>query len=87
MGKVDCIELPGYQLWFHSSDHLPPHVHIGRRGEWEIRVCLLDTTASVLAYELKWGNGPTGPEEKTLRKAIVQDRVCRLEEWEVKVCL
>ena len=41
MGKVGCITLAGLSLWFNSNDHLPPHFHVNKTGEWEIRIYFL----------------------------------------------
>ncbi|MBA2663238.1 MAG: DUF4160 domain-containing protein [Bradymonadaceae bacterium] len=38
MGKVDSFAIPGLELLFYSSDHPPPHFHVRKPGEWEIRV-------------------------------------------------
>ena len=27
MGRVDAVSIAGLELWFNSSDHLPPHFH------------------------------------------------------------
>ena len=54
MGKVEVVVLEGLDLWFNSSDHLPPHVHARRRGEWEIRVYFLLCTDDELAFDCKW---------------------------------
>lgn len=87
MGRVEAFALPGLELWFNSSDHLPPHVHVKRRGEWEIRVRFLECTGSSLAFELKWGSkGPAAATRETIRKAVVEHRAELLGEWEQKVC-
>jgi len=87
VGKVEAFTLEGLELWFNSSDHLPPHVHIKRRGKWEIRVFFLDCTDSRLEFELKWGKkGPPAPIRATIRKAVVEHRMALLSEWERKVC-
>jgi len=41
-------------MFFHSDDHGPPHVHVRRPGEWEIRVNLLLTTEAHLEFTVKW---------------------------------
>jgi hypothetical protein len=39
VAKVRAFELPGYELWFNSDDHLPPHFHVEKAGgDWEIKV-------------------------------------------------
>jgi hypothetical protein len=51
--KVDCIDGEGrFCYLFYSNDHEPPHVHVRRRGEWEIRVKFLTCKKSFLDYEM-----------------------------------
>ena len=86
MGKVDCIRLESYDLWFHSSDHLPPHFHCAKTSEWEIRVYFLDCTHKHgLAYDLKWGRKPRSPVKRHLNKSVIENRAELLREWEQKV--
>lgn len=87
MGKVEAFALEGLELWFNSSDHLPPHVHVKRRGEWEIRVFFLHCTDSQLEFNRKWGRkDPAAPVQAAIRKAVVEHRAELLGEWEGKVC-
>ena len=89
MGKVECCSLPGYLFTFPSRDHEPPHVHIRRFGEWEIRVDLRQTTTKHLSWTPKWPKTYRGPS-RTIRmkiaKLIVENRTQLIEEWEIKVC-
>jgi len=67
---VDAFEIDGLDLWFNSSDHLPPHFHARKPGEWEVRVYILVTTAEELAYSFKWpktGATIPGRIQKALR--------------------
>lgn len=47
---VECIHNQRYVYLFHSNDHEPPHVHVRRRGEWDIRVKFLNCTVEFLDY-------------------------------------
>lgn len=88
MGRVDCCSVPGLDLFFHSDDHGPPHVHVRRPGEWEIRVDLLLTGSDWLEYSVKWPRSFAGPKskmERTIRDMVVQYREALLEEWDTKV--
>jgi hypothetical protein len=38
MGRIECVQIDGCVCWFYSRDHRPPHFHVKRAGEWEIRV-------------------------------------------------
>ena len=59
MGRVDAFAVPGVELWFNSSDHLPPHFHASQVGEWEVP---FDTDpdwppalqAALTAYRTAW---------------------------------
>jgi hypothetical protein len=86
--KVDAISLGGLDLRFYSSDHLPPHFHAIRPGEWNIRVYLRSTTRDRLDYSMKWpkeGGGPSGKTRRTLRKLVSENRAALLREWEENV--
>lgn len=87
MGHVTAIGVPGLDLWFNSSDHLPPHFHARRPGEWEIRVYILETTGAELAYSPRWPPGVRPPARllAALRRAVVGNRLALLAEWEQKV--
>lgn len=43
MGRVQAFSIPGLDCWFPSLDHDPPHFHVRRPGEWEIRVRIMTT--------------------------------------------
>ncbi len=87
MGKVEAVVLKGLDLWFNSSDHLPPHLHARRRGEWEIRVYFLLCTDGELVFDCKWAKkAPSANVIDRIRKAVVEHRVELLREWEQKVC-
>lgn len=88
MGKVDCCSLEGYELLFHSNDHGPPHMHVRRPFEWDIRVALLLTTDRHLEYQVAWPRKLRGPD-RSVRKRIcalvVEHREALLDEWDKKV--
>jgi hypothetical protein len=87
VGKVEVVVLKGLDLWFNSSDHLPPHFHAKRRGEWEIRVYFLLCTDDELAFDYKWvKKNPSRKVLTKIRKAVVEHRAELLKEWEQKVC-
>ncbi len=90
MGKVVSITVDGLDLWFNSSDHLPPHFHARRPGEWEIRVYFLECTEDHLQYDVKWPpqfNEIPKKYMKDLLIAITGNRDRLYEEYERKVCL
>ncbi len=86
MGRVDAFSLEGLDLWFNSSDHLPAHIHVGRRSAWEIRVYFLLCTEEGLEFDLKWGKGPPAPIKAMILEAVLEHRAALLMEWERKVC-
>ena len=87
MGRVDAFTLDGLDLWFNSSDHLPPHIHVKRSGEWEIRVFFLLCTDGRLEFNRKWGRkDPPAATQATIREAVVKHRAALLGEWEQRVC-
>ena len=87
MARVEAFTLEGLELWFNSSDHEPPHIHVKRRGEWEIRVFFLMCTDSRLEYNRKFGKqDPPSRVLKAIRVAVVEHQVSLLKEWEQKVC-
>ena len=85
VGRVEAISLDGLELWFNSSDHLPEHIDVGRRGAWEIRVCFLLCTEQKLEFDRKWGKGSTAIKGNIL-KSVLEHRAALLVEWERKVC-
>ena len=88
MGKVTVMAIPGLDLWFNSSDHLPPHFHARKPGKWEIRVFIMNSHEDHLDYDLKWprsGSGPRGSERARILEATLSHRLELLKEWEAKV--
>jgi hypothetical protein len=84
VAKVSSLVQEGLELFFNSSDHLAPHFHVERAGEWEVRVFFLRDEASMI--EVKWQLKT--PSQKVLRKlcaGAAQVRAALLEEWEQKV--
>jgi hypothetical protein len=59
LGKVECIGVQGLRFWFNSNDHLPPHFHVTKSGEWEIRVYFLRCARENLSFDQKWGERPS----------------------------
>ena len=75
---------------FRSHDHEPPHIHVLRRGEWEIRVDIRETTADRLSWSLKWPphfSGPPANLKSELAYQVSHHRTALLQEWDQKVCL
>lgn len=69
------------------TDHDPPHIHVKRRGEWEIRVFFLLCTDTKLEFNCKWGKkDPPAKALAAILKAVVDHQAELLKEWEQKVC-
>ena len=84
VARVDCIAVPGVELFFNSLDHLPPHFHALRPGEWEVRVYFLKERAQML--DLKWRQqGMTGATRRALTKLAEEHREDLLQEFDEKV--
>ena len=86
MGKVTCIEIQGLSLWFNSNDHLPPHFHANKTGEWDIRIYFLGCSERFLDFDMKWGKRPSGKIQRELLAMVLKNRAALLVEWEEKVC-
>ena len=88
LGHVDAFSIPGLECRFPSLDHDPPHFHVRRAGEWEIKVRILTTTSNRLDWEPKWPPHFSGPQRslrRTLAVLVAQHRVALIGEWERKV--
>jgi hypothetical protein len=88
VGKVSAFTLEGLDLWFNSSDHLPPHFHARKPDAWEIRVYFLLCTEGHLVFEKRWPPGRSGPraqDRNAILRATLRRRVALLEEWGQKV--
>lgn len=86
VGRVEAFAIEGLTLWFWSHDHGPPHFHIKRLGEWELRVYFLETTAEALAYEMKWGARPNTRLLNRIAREVADHMEVLLAEWELKTC-
>ena len=86
MAKLECFTVGGIELWFFSNDHLQPHFHAKRKGQWEIRVYFLESTTSAM-FNVVWLKGKEVPraDMKFLEEMVFTYRVEILEEWEAKV--
>ena len=86
MPKVTAFKLPGLDLWFYSDDHMPPHLHAEKSGDWELRVFFLRHPDDMI--EVIYSNKPRRPSKADLKKLKANAekyRVELLEEWESKV--
>ncbi|MGA3123068.1 MAG: DUF4160 domain-containing protein [Polyangiaceae bacterium] len=86
MGEVTSFALAGLELWFNSDDHLAPHFHAERPGDWEVRVYFLRDRADM--FETKWSIRLGRPRRGDLRQLAALAEANRAElfaEWQQKV--
>ena len=77
MATVTAFQIPGLQIWFWSNDHEPPHFHVKRRGEWEVKVFFM------LAHdEMIERLGSGRPPAKELKYLAETHRLELLEQWQ-----
>jgi len=86
MAKIDCFEIDNLECWFWSNDHNPPHFHVKREGEWEMKVNFLADADNEM-FELEWGSLPKGKVRKEIKALVVANRIALLAEWQVKARL
>lgn len=94
MVRVVAFSLSGKELFFNTSDHSPPHFHVLKPGEWEIRVDI-DQSSKVngLVYTFKFRNRRKkmlccllAKEEKEILEHVIADRLKLLKQWQEQVC-
>ena len=86
MPKVACLAVAGVELWFNSNDHLPPHFHAEKSGEWEVRVFFLrgeDEMVEVV-YSVR-RRRPSKADLRELVDNVANHRADLLSEWETVV--
>ena len=83
MPKIACFEIPGLSCWFWSNDHDPPHFHMKREGEWELKVNFAEGETQM--FELEWGDPPRMKVLRQIEKIVKEHRVQLLAEWEANV--
>ena len=91
MGRVGGFNLNGLEAFFRSNDHRPPHFHIKKKGEWEIRVYIITTQKNSFDYSFKFPkNGSkkiSSKEKKEIIKFVIKNRESLLLSWEEQVCI
>lgn len=90
MVKVENFYIHGLEAFFRSNDHHPPHFHVKKKGEWEIRVYILTSTEK-LHYSVKFPKNkkqfPSSKEEKSILDFVIKNREKLYLDWEAKVCV
>jgi len=90
VARVRAFELSGYDLWFNSDDHLPPHFHVEKTGQWEITVRFLRDRSEMFTVvwpknPKKKRNLPRKAELRAIAEAAEAHRAELLREWEAAV--
>ncbi len=83
MPQVSSFVLPGLFAWFWSNDHNPPHFHLKRSGEWELKVHFLEGRSAM--FEPVWGKPPKAKVLKAIAEAVERHRLALLRQWEEDV--
>lgn len=90
MVKVENFNIHGLEAFFRSNDHLPPHFHVKKKGEWEIRVYIITSTEK-LHYSVKFPKNKkqflSSKEEKSILAFVIKNREKLYLDWENKVCV
>ena len=79
MASVSAFAISGLKIWFWSNDHEPPHFHVKKRGEWEIKVAFLEDAPQMI--EVVFGK-PTAKVVKEIKELAAQHRLELLEQWQ-----
>jgi hypothetical protein len=80
MATVTAFTVNGLKIWFWSNDHDPPHFHVKRNGEWEVKIkFMLDQSRMVENLSRK---GPSKSVLKELTKLAEKHREKLLKQWQ-----
>lgn len=83
---MTAFRLAGLELYFFSNDHLPPHFHAEKAGEWEVRVMFMRDPDEMIEVVVSFkANKPSKGHLKDLKAKAEKNRVALLQEWEDKV--
>jgi hypothetical protein len=81
MAIIRAFKIAGLTIWFWSNDHEPPHFHVKRSGEWEVKVNFLLDRSEMIQFV--WSKkDPSKKLLKELTSLAESHRVALLEQWE-----
>jgi hypothetical protein len=83
--KVDAFAVAGLVLRFYSNDHMPPHFHAEKPGQWEVRVRFRRDLSEMIEFITK--KRPRASELKELKRLAEMHRIALLAEWDAKVSI
>jgi hypothetical protein len=81
------LRIDGMEVKFYSNDHMPPHFHVQRKGEWKITVRFLTSNSKLLDYTLDWKKTKEGPNRSDIERIInyiIINRDSIVAKWNVK---
>jgi hypothetical protein len=81
MARVRAFSVGGVEMWFYSGDHLPPHFHARRAGEWEVRVFLQEHPSRMIEVVRPPNARLKGRDRRALIEGVQDHRVELLAEW------
>jgi hypothetical protein len=83
--KVDAFTVAGLVLRFYSNDHMPPHFHAEKPGQWEVRVRFRRDPSEMIEFITK--RRPRTSELRELKRLAELHRIALLVEWDAKVSI
>ena len=81
MATVRAFQIAGLRIWIWSNDHEPPHFHVKRSGEWEVKVSFMLDPDDMI--EVKWSEKDIPAKTlKTLCSRAERHRESLLAQWQ-----
>ena len=82
MATVTAFQIDGLKIWFWSDDHEPPHFHVKKAGEWEMKVSFLLAKNQMIEL-IPWSKKePSAKVKKEICTLAETHRVALLTQWE-----
>ena len=88
MPRIRCFLIAGLELWFNPDDHMPPHFHARKPGEWVVKVDIDSSSEKNLVYEVVWCRGVRrilGTYRVQLAQMVAAHRAELVAEWDQRV--
>lgn len=82
MAKVKAFSVEGIELWIYSGDHEPPHFHARRRGDWTVRVFILEHQDRMIQLIGPADAKISAKHRKALIDGVLANRERLLKEWQ-----
>jgi hypothetical protein len=79
MAQIRAFQVPGIKMWIPSGDHMPPHIHIRKPGEWKAKIRIMDA----VIYDLRPADATIKASDRVrILEGVRNHRIELLEEWE-----